>query len=264
MPYDADHRRRILEEVRSACQAGKFEHGARLLQQATANLAISKKRIPMRMLRSELGASCADQLVKWCTVQACMYCKGGLEECEECSGKGESNDKRACRDCGGFGFCRCPFCNGTSFAGYDFVPAGLRVVVMSGRVRIALARITSLSSKSPGQAPDVNKLLREVIDLNRCRGVLANACEQARMGDEVSPGQAVFSHTTAKRIESACKKANLVAENTIRRYLKAVANRTMAETRLSSGSRIALWTKIAGSPHLSPSILETPMALRER
>lgn len=272
MPYDADHRRRILEEVRSACKGGKFEHAAKVLQQATANLSLKNRRLPVRLLRAELGASCADQLVKWCTVQPCMFCKAGRDTCEECRGKGEEKSGNVCDDCGGLGSRRCSFCNGTAFAGYDFVPVGLRVVVMTGRMRLALARIAELRAKVSASAPDTAQIIQRLADLERCRGVLANACERVRMGDVTTPGEAVFSHSTAVRIESTCRAANARAEAIVRRLLKSLASHGNGGTGTASpGShgksispaRAMFFAKLAASDNLAPSALETPWIFRD-
>lgn len=270
MAYDADHRRRILEEVRSACKAGNFEHAAQLLQQATANLSLQNRRIPVRLLRAELGAGCADQLVRWCTLQPCMFCKAARERCEECGGRGERPNGAVCNDCGGLGSRRCAFCNGTAFAGYDFVPVGLRVVVMTGRMRLALARIAELRAKV--SASDTAQIIHRLADLERCRGVMANACERVRMGDVTVPGESIFSHSTAVRIESACRAANARAESIVRRLLKLLASRVNggagtvrpgSHRQSISLARAMFFAKLAESDHLAPSALETPWIFRD-
>lgn len=269
MSYDADHRRRILEEVRSACKAGKFGHAATLLQQATANLSLKNRRIPVRLLRAELGAGCADQLVRWCTVQPCMFCKAGRERCEECGGRGEEQSGAVCHDCGGLGSRRCAFCNGTAFAGYDFVPVGLRVAVMTGRMRLALARIAEIRAKV--SASDTAQIIHRLADLERCRGVLANACERVRMGDVTTPGESIFSHSTAVRIESTCRAANARAEAIVRRLLKSLASRGNggagtpspgSHGRSISPARAMFLATLADSENLAPSALETPSIFR--
>ncbi|HMN41126.1 MAG TPA: hypothetical protein PKE29_09790 [Phycisphaerales bacterium] len=259
MSYDTDHRRRILGEVRTACVAGRFSHAVGLMQQGAANLSAGNRRIPVRLLRTALGEACADRLVKWCVVRPCVYCNGGREECAECRGTGEEKGGSVCQDCGGFGSRRCPFCNGTAFAGYDFVPEGLRTVVMSGRVRLALARIAAIGKRSPARASGTDKPMRVVIELDRCRGVLANACERVRLGDATTPGAAEFSHATAVRIEKACRAANAKAEAIIGRYLVAIGGRAGGSM---SVARAAYLAGVAARPHLAPSAVETPRVFR--
>lgn len=272
MSYDADHRERILEAIRSACVANEFERAATLVQQAAATLRTKNRRIPLELLRSGIGATCADRLVKWCTVRPCMYCQGGREQCESCRGTGQEQNAQVCQVCGGFGMRRCPFCNGTSFAGYDFVPEGLRVAVMSCRVRLALARIAKLRRRELASECDRDKLIREVIDLDRCRGVLANAFEHVGGGDVTTPGAALYAHSTVMRVQSMCRSANAAAERVIRTYLHALAPRNAPAVPTDQGSATGLgvssprathFASLARARHLAPSALETPFVFRD-
>ncbi len=272
MSYDADHRDRILEAIRSACVANEFERAATLLQQAAATLKTKNRRIPLDTLRSGIGATCADRLVKWCTVRPCMYCQGGREQCESCRGTGQEQHAQFCQDCGGFGMRRCPFCNGTSFAGYDFVPEGLRVAIMSGRLRLALARIAKLRRRDPASESDRDKLIREVIDLDRCRGVLANAFEHIGGGDVTTPGAALYAQSTVTRVQFMCKAANATAESVIRKYLHALAAGSAPALPTDQGNATGLgvssarathFASLARDRHLAPSALETPFVFRD-
>jgi len=271
MSYDADKTGPVLNQLREAARGGNVARAIKLLRHADAGGRLRADASLHAALRSSIGAGAAAAVITALAEDPCPYCKGGRERCRDCEGTGALGTG-VCRPCAGLGLRRCPFCNGTSFAGYDMIPRGLRPAVMRARLDSAERQIKALSPKRERAPESAKGLARRVVAIDRCRGVLANAVEQVRLNEAGTVGGTeMFSESDLRRTERRCRALNAEAEKQIgallRRLADGFARRAQrpgadAEKRRLAAHRAKVFAGLSTGEGFNDSALRTPGALR--
>ena len=270
MNYDADKSDRIMAQLKMDLANGRLKPAMQLLRHAEAGGGVRGGGAMIKDLRAAVGEAPVADLVRAFAEEACPYCRAGREQCEDCGGQGYYDDTRICRSCAGLGLQRCPFCNGTSFAGYDFVPKGLRPAAMNHRLHFAKEQIAELGRPGTPRHAGARDIARRILSLDRCRGILANAVEQVRLSKTGAPG-AGYSAAERTKIEKECRRDNGVAEAAIRRLLvslgehfarKAERPNQDADSRALLAHRAKAFAGLGRGTDFGDSVLRTPAALK--
>lgn len=183
--------------VVSALRNGSAGDAIRSLRQVLAAPEMANQRPLLPAIRAAVGDAGAARVVRALAEARCMYCRGGLDACEECDRTGRADHgAAACSTCSGLGAVRCQFCGGSGLESYEAVPAGLLTAVASCRVDAAAARAArSAAHRPPDQVtaaglPRVRQALaRHAVEQTRDLAVLVNAAQLARShrGRDVAP-----------------------------------------------------------------------------
>lgn len=272
MNYDSDKTPQILEELREAVYADDYKAAVQLLRYADSGGRLRSDPGVLKSLQAAVGAKHAAAVVRAFASDECRYCAGGRDRCRDCGGKGYGPGGKLCGECSGLGVTRCPFCNGTGFAGYDFVPRGLQPAVLAVRVDLAERRLAELIDQSAETDAPSAALARRMLDIDRCRGVLANAVEQARLYGRSAPNAPVlFSSEARATIEMRARHANAQAERTLRQILLAIAQEYAARAQRTNANdrrkhlyahHAKTFAHLSGTDHFTDSALQTPQSLR--
>lgn len=271
MSYDADKTTEILDELKSALRKDDRAEAMQILRFADASGAIRRGSGMFSALQKSIGERQAQQLVYDFATDRCPYCKGGREKCEDCGGKGFYSGTKVCHPCAGLGLKRCPFCNGTAFAGYDFVPRGLRQIVLLVRTDFAAEQLKSLCNPEASKSERASLIARRILAIDRCRGIFANAAEQARIIESRADDERIaFASTDRTRIEREARQQNRAAEKAIRRLFQLLGERSAEKagagrnnrTRELFAHRAKEFARLSAEQGLDSSSLETPAALR--
>lgn len=252
----------ILDAVKSCLAAGEPAKAIQRLRHADASGGLRRDAGLLKECRQALGVEATDELVKALAGQKCPYCTSGRERCADCDGSGTADDDSPCRYCASLGVKRCPFCNGTGFAGFDFVPRGFRPAVLGLRVQFASRQISVLKKAAADPPAGARECTAQVLAVVRCRGILSNAIEQSRTSETAAPdrpapgSQALFGAEQRARIEEVCLRENARAEKAVRALLVALADRT------KSPDRSKMLRALSRSPMFGSSVLQTPPPLR--
>lgn len=205
---------------------------------------------------SHLGKARAASLVAAFARHPCMGCKRGLLLCEECKGKGVFGRGSICDRCLGLGTSNCGFCAGSGWITYNYVPPGIRVPVVTERVKLAAKQATEALAEALPQSDDPpltrRELARRLLELNRLMGAFDNALEVARHPPVSS--RAVAS--ALKVIRVVALKAAGQIERRIRQLLAllvqdALARRERADTEVAQTiekRRARFYHNLAKSP----------------
>lgn len=273
MNYDSDRRKPVLERVRDALDEGDLKQAMQLLRHASAGGAWPREGGLFAGLKSGLGIKHVAELVEGFADEVCPYCKGGRTACEDCEGHGHVGEASVCRPCAGLGLRRCLFCNGTSRAGYDFVPAGLRPAVMLRRLKHARHSVDHAPGHEAHQSR-ARELARRLLELDRDRGIAANAAEQVRLnGPGSATGRGVYSATQVERVRHAALEINHRAEGQMHALLRQLSEEYASRAehehgpaldgkRRLSRERAKFFGRLAGEKRFGSSELETPRSLR--
>ncbi len=270
MSYDADKTPYVLAELKDAARAGDIKRVMKLLRHADAGGRLRAGSGFTAALRSAVGESAATAIARAFATDPCPYCRNGREPCEDCAGTGAIGNK-VCRPCAGLGVRRCPFCNGTAFAGYDLVPRGLRPAVMKLRLEFAESQIAG-AARHADDREHARQVVGRIFAVDRCRGVLANAVEQVSL-DETSTvgGSAMFSEDDVSRTRRRALALNGRAEDVIRALLRRLAEGfarraerpgSNGEARRLVAHRARHFASMSEDESLGDSALRTPAALR--
>ncbi|MBX3357261.1 MAG: hypothetical protein KF745_02415 [Phycisphaeraceae bacterium] len=272
MTFDEDKTPGILQQLRASVASGNYKDAVLLLRHADAGGRMRADPGVLRSLRKAVGEKKTSGILDAMAFEVCRYCQGGRGLCEECEGKGVFSDGRVCRACAGFGLVRCPFCNGTALAGYDFVPRGLRPAVLALRLAHGDKRINDLSRVDPDADASPKDLVRLLLEIDRYRGILANAIEQVRIqGSGASGETSMYSSPIRSRILARCEKANDRAEEALRSVLDRLAKRCASKAeRLGKSTpkgsvyarRATAFGRLSTTKRFDDSPLATPRALR--
>ncbi len=262
--------RRFTEMLREACRTDNVASALDLLRKADTSGRLSPGTPLFSILSEALGPTDAARIVEGFAADRCPYCKAGRESCAECEGKGH-DDSRPCATCAGLGLRRCPFCNGTSLAGYDLVPRALLPQVLAARLSAAEKRLALLSRLTEEPQSRTRDIALQILEIDQCRGALANAVEQAVLHSQDSPAaRQLFTTADLESLRAEARRLNSQAETAIRSLLKALADHyaSRAESKGPEGARHSLYEhraeyfrKLAAAESFNGSVLETPRTL---
>lgn len=272
MGYDTDKTELVLEQIKEAVGEGKHKVAMQLLRHADAAGSLKNDDEVVPAIEVAVGKRECATIMKAFAGDSCRYCKGGRETCEECDGKGNLGADEVCDQCVGLGLSRCPFCNGTAFAGYDFVPTALRPSVMALRLHAAKKQISGLAEADALVGLTAAQANKRILEIDRCRGILANAIERARQHSAGAMGaRMLFSSAQLDAIERECKEWNRRAEEAIRVLLRGLVERAVAEhgdtglpaaQRRLAASRAKFLVGLSRKAMFGNSVLSTPRVLR--
>jgi hypothetical protein len=272
MDYDDDKTSHVIAELRDTLASGSVSRAIRLLRHADSAGGLCPNATLHATMKEAVGEKSTAEIVSALAEEPCPYCRAGREPCQDCSGSGHIGPTRICRVCAGLGLRRCPFCNGTALAGYSFVPSGLRPAVVASRLALAAERIRTLAKAAPPAGASARDLARRIVELDRYRGMLANAVEQVRMHAEQSTlGRVLYTASTHARVEKEARRANAAAEPAIRALFQQLAEHSRAsaqrpgrtkEERALRTNRAKAFAEIAAAANFDGSSLATPRVLR--
>lgn len=272
MDYDADKTDQILQKLQEAVESGHLKDAKQLLQHADASGRLKSDSGIFAGLKAAVGEKPALAIVKSIALQACPCCTGGREKCDECQGKGFVDDVRVCRVCAGLGLQRCPFCNGTCLAGYDFVPRGLRPTVLVMRLKFAEEQLKSLAKGTDQATMNVREMVKRIVSVDRCRGILANAVEQARLNEiGASSGLKMYSTASKTKIQRMSRSLNDKAEALIEKLFHALAEKFVRKAqakgtdnrhRVLHAHRAKVFAELGARQYFGNTSLRTPAALQ--
>lgn len=274
MGHDGDTAKLILERLKSALRRGDHISAMQLLRRADATGSLRADAGMLSALKSAVGEKASSMLVDAFGRDACPYCIDGRDKCEECGGKGQYYQVSVCPTCAGFGVRRCSFCNGAAFAGYDFVPRGMRPAVMLARLSLARERIDA-AQKDLGKMPlGVQDTVKRIAAIDQCRCIWGDAVEQACLNEVGAPGGvSLYTPAERMRIESECREANGGAEAAIRGLLRSLADHFARRAGQSTDNesvrtlfsyRAGAFTALSNEADFGDSVLCTPVALRQQ
>ncbi|MBX3390851.1 MAG: hypothetical protein KF691_15490 [Phycisphaeraceae bacterium] len=271
MSYDADKTAEILDELKTALRKDDLTEAMQILRFADGSGAIRRGSGMLPALQKQIGEKQAQRLIYAFATDPCPYCKGGREKCDDCGGKGFYSGTKVCQPCAGLGLKRCPFCNGTAFAGYDFVPRGLRQIVLLVRTDFAAQQLRTLANPEAATSERPSLLARRILAIDRCRGIFANAVEQARIIESRAANERIaFASTDRTRIDREARQQNRIAEKAIRHLLQLLGERSAKKAQASQkertrelfAHRAKIFARLSTGEGFDSSALETPAALR--
>lgn len=155
MALNPDELKRVLSPVVVALNEDRNTEAVRRFVEICAHSPALPDDDLVRILTARIGKTATIRLIRAFAKHPCVGCNNGLETCEECEGKGIDASNRVCESCIGLGVTDCGFCGGSGFVTYNFVPAGLRLVVVLERSQLVISRIKALLASPP---PDVEQL----------------------------------------------------------------------------------------------------------
>lgn len=225
-----------------------------------------------QLVVSQLGKARAELLIAAFARHTCMGCKRGLLLCEECNGKGVFGKGSICDRCIGLGAANCGFCAGSGWITYNYVPPGIRVPVVTERVKLAARQATEAMAEALPQSDDPpltrKELARRLLEFNRLMGAFDNALEVTRH----PPVSSKSAASALKVIREVALKAAGRIERRIRQLLAllvqdALSRRERADTeaaRTIEKRRARFYHSLAKSPDFKRTCLRHVYLHRQR
>jgi hypothetical protein len=217
--------RRFARRLKASLNSDRTSEAVRLFTDGVAHELVPDRPDLGRWLMRVVGRTETLRLVKAFALKECFYCKGGLERCDACDGRGYYRDGPICDRCIGLGVAACDFCTGSGWVTYNCVPAGLRLYVILARVKAATGKADTLmgkndpavsgrSSREKGKA-----LAKELLLLNRLLGVFENAIV---VGEKLSAQDATAGPGVRKLVKT-CRRGARRLEPRVRQVVQALA-----------------------------------------
>lgn len=179
-----DQTERILDVVGKALDASRSKDAVHLFVQSMGHGLAARQSDLLQLVVSQLGKARAESLIAAFARHTCMGCKRGLLLCEECKGTGVFGEGSICDRCIGLGAANCGFCAGSGWITYNYVPPGIRVPVVTERVKLAAKQATEAMAEALPQSDDPpltrKELAHRLLELNRLMGAFDNALEVTR------------------------------------------------------------------------------------
>ncbi|HEX2971524.1 MAG TPA: hypothetical protein VHP11_04290 [Tepidisphaeraceae bacterium] len=209
---------RVAQQVIAKLNEGRNKDAVRLFVEAYNRGVLAKgHQLPVWLLGT-LGKEVAAKLFLAFAHFPCVYCKGGLEPCESCGGRGVRAEGPFCDTCAALGQSRCEFCDGTGLATYSFFPPELWLPVIVDRSRLAIHQVSYLVGHPvPVDGPEP-RLTELIINLNKLLGVLENAVLAAKQIAHHN----THAHTIVHTVNS-CNHAAAVAIKYLRQVIRSLA-----------------------------------------
>jgi hypothetical protein len=189
--------------------------------------------------RNALGPAAFTKFSRALATEDCLYCEGGIVQCQACRGKGML-DEGPCEDCAAIGVTPCGFCGGSGCAVLDDFPIGLRKAAMSHRLTMSMqrvAQVTKGTSRRDGSQSDRLRLAQELVRLNRAQAVVANALELLGALSRKSNSDAALPTNAAKSILQECRTAAIQIEQRLRETLKGLGIEERRRAAALKGSK---------------------------
>lgn len=197
-PTRQDPVQKFARRLKACLKRGRSNEAVRLFMDGVAHELLPDRPDLARWLMKVVGRTETLRLAKAFALKECFYCKSGLDRCDACDGRGYHRDQTVCERCVGVGVAACDFCTGSGWVTYNYVPTGLRLLVILQRAKAATGKadvllrkpipsVSARSSRETGRA-----LAKELVVLNRLMGVFENALavveKLALRGSQTGPG----------------------------------------------------------------------------
>jgi hypothetical protein len=184
-PRARDPVQRFALRLKACLKNDRPTDAVRLFMDGVAHELVPDRPDLARWLMEVVGRVETLRLARAFALQGCFYCKNGLERCDACDGRGYYRDRTICERCLGVGVAACDFCAGSGWVTYNYVPVGLRLLVILERARAAAGEagtllrkpVPAVSERSPREMGKA--LAKELMQLNRLLGVFENAVTTA-------------------------------------------------------------------------------------
>jgi hypothetical protein len=144
---------------------------------------------------------------------------------------------------------------------------------MALRLKFAMQQIKELAKPDGGAEASASKIAKRILAIDRCRGVLANAVEQARLHEQGPGIRPTYTPAQRVKIERSCRQENGKAEAAIRKLLLSLAERFALKAQRSGDApgrrallahRAKVFAQLSRGKEFGESALRTPQALRHR
>jgi len=263
----------ILERMSAALARGRHAEASRLFKEGQSCRAIPADEHLFDWLGKSVGKRGTTLLVRAFAETPCFFCSKGRESCERCDAKGYLGAAMVCEPCLGLGTTRCAYCDGSGWVGVDYVPAVLRLQVLTLRTKAAIERLKALV-RQPLSEPtrrNCRTSLKQnggaLLVANSILGTFENIITAIRRFDQLPPKE----ESRANTLVDTCVRTTTRADRYVRETLKrmAVAVRFMAQLAARdsdeqplAASRAEYYDHLVGSDHYSGTFLDHPF-LRE-
>lgn len=171
--------------------------------------------------------------------RSCFCCKGGLDRCDACKGRGYSEDRDTCDRCLGTGYRSCDFCGGSGLVIEDGLAPDLIVAVAIERIRDAARQlkvildrpVLAVSVDDPGRSLEEGG--RALLQVNRLVAMLEEGLHLLRAENRKVAG----GRRDLLRVVRFCLERVLDCQRRMREIIKGMA---IAAERLAelSGPRM--------------------------
>lgn len=165
--------------------------------------------------------------------RSCFCCKGGLDRCDACKGRGYSEDRDTCDRCVGTGYRNCDFCGGSGLVTDDVLTPELRVSVAVERIREAVRQLQAeperpvLSAEDPGRSLEEGG--RALLRMNRLTAMLEDGLELLRAQKRVADR----GSRELTRAERFCLERAVECRRRLREIIKGMAVSAARLARMS-------------------------------
>jgi hypothetical protein len=273
-PAISDPVRRFAQRLKAALKADSTADAVRLFMDGVAHELVPDRPDLARWLVKVVGRTEMLRLARAFALRECFYCKGGLERCESCDGRGYHGDQTICERCMGLGVATCDFCTGSGWVTYNYMPAGLRMPVILERVKAASSKAKALLRKATPGIPEQSSretgkvLAKDLVQLNRLLGVFDNAITA---GDKLS-AQGAESGPGMQKLLTSCQHAARRLEPRMRHVLRALGDVARLEStraarpgaRAVAARRAKFYDALAASENFLGSGLHHPHLAQQR
>jgi len=230
---------KALPAVVQALERGRRQDAARLFLQGLSHGIAPQDKPLLKWLSRAIGKELTAKLVNAFVHFPCFYCKKGRTRCEDCDARGSLEEGTPCRTCVGIGVARCEFCDGSGWVTLEYVPEGLRPVVIRNRAALALQRMRNLSRQPVGRpsSGDADKTVKRcsqfLLNLDRQMGVFENVLVAVEHLPEADHAKVKLRSLADRCVQTAAK-----GENRIRETILCMANAFRAAAKTAGkGSR---------------------------
>ena len=226
---------RLMQQILAKLHEGHGKDAARIFIEAHHRSVIPKGPQLLDWLVRTIGREEATRLIGAFAHFPCVYCKGGVEQCDACAGRGVRAEGPFCDTCAGLGMARCEFCDGEGLAAYSFFPQELWLPIIAERSHMAIHQL-GLMINQPiprfSEAAAEQNHANLILNLNKLIGVLENAAESAQQVAHSDSRQQVLG-----RIHDSCTRAAAMGAQYLRQVIRSLAAviRQSAKT-LAAGS----------------------------
>ncbi len=163
----------------------------------------------------------------------CFCCRGGLERCDACKGRGYSEDRDTCDHCLGIGYRGCDFCGGSGLFACEAIAPERRVSVAVERIEEVARELRAVMQRPvpPASRDEPRRSLQEgsraLLQMNRLVATIEDGLDVL----QAVPRNAPADNGTRSRIVRFCLQLAVECQRRMREILgeMAVSARALAD-----------------------------------